>query len=647
MNTILCLRLRLSPTPLFYYYTKSPFLQPSLFFSTTTSDPHAFTISYLTNTCGFSREVALKLTKRIRFNSADKPDSVISFFRTHGFSTSQIHHIFCRGPDLMLCNPTQRLLPKFHFLASKGASPSVIVNMVTKSPRFLRYSLNNHISPTFQMLRTFLPSDHKALSVFVACPNFIGDCRVASNVDMLLDAGVKHSSIRLLLRCRPSVLCSDLRTAMEEVKLLGFNPLKLTFILALLAKRAVSKSLWDAKVDVLKKWGWSEDEILVAFRNQPNMMLRSTKKLNAVMEFWVGRLGWDHSALVASPTLFSYSLENRVVPRALVVQYLLSKGLVKKDASLVTPFGMSDEWFLEKYVRRFKEETPRLLELYQESKKFSRCRKPLQLILISIPFSPSSRAQEAIQIKFLSYYGDNSILSQFRTDDISEMLALLRQSGTDSAMNLKKGYSSSRAAGASSLDIVYIVTTSPHFLRRSLENHIIPAYELVGGFLQSLFTDKQIIDFLIQKHYLFDDGHLVPNVKLLLDNGVTRSNIVKFSRDGLLYSALALATLNKSKWTEKINTCKSWGWSQEQVLLAFRRQPYCMLSSPAKINAVMSYLVEQGFRCAASYLKYVKRFKEDSSHLLKLYTEKMSLGNDRDSTYDFCQIASLASARNL
>lgn len=153
---------------------------------------------------------------------------------------------------------------------------------------------------------------------------------------------------------------------MEEVKLLGFDPLKLSFALALLAKRAVSKPLWDAKVEDLKKWGWSEDEILVAFRNQPNLMLRSREKLNAVMGFWVGKLGWDHSALIASPTLFSYSLEKRVVPRALVVQYLLSKGLVKKSASLVTPFGMSDEMFLRKYVKRFTEETPRLLELYQE-----------------------------------------------------------------------------------------------------------------------------------------------------------------------------------------------------------------------------------------------------------------------------------------
>nr|KYP58079.1 hypothetical protein KK1_004370 [Cajanus cajan] len=94
-------------------------------------------------------------------------------------------------------------------------------------------------------------------------------------------------------------------------------------------------------------------------------MLRSMEKLNAVLGFWVGRLGWDHSALVASPTLFAYSLEKRVIPRALVVQHLMSKGLLKKGASLVTPFSMLDEAFLQKYVKCFKEETSTLLELYR------------------------------------------------------------------------------------------------------------------------------------------------------------------------------------------------------------------------------------------------------------------------------------------
>lgn len=107
----------------------------------------------------------------------------------------------------------------------------------------------------------------------------------------------------------------------------------------------------------------SEDAILRAFRRQPSFMLRSTDKLNAVMSFWIDRLGWDPSPLLAAPGLFGHSIEKRLAPRASVVQYLLSKVLLKKDASLVTPFGLTDDMFLQKYVMCFEEETSNLLRL--------------------------------------------------------------------------------------------------------------------------------------------------------------------------------------------------------------------------------------------------------------------------------------------
>ncbi|QHN82847.1 uncharacterized protein DS421_20g699390 [Arachis hypogaea] len=48
------------------------------------------------------------------------------FFKAHGFSLSQIT-IMCKIPVLLTCDPTKAILPKFQFLASKGASPSDIV----------------------------------------------------------------------------------------------------------------------------------------------------------------------------------------------------------------------------------------------------------------------------------------------------------------------------------------------------------------------------------------------------------------------------------------------------------------------------------------------------------------------------------------
>ncbi|XP_057419067.1 uncharacterized protein LOC130713309 [Lotus japonicus] len=326
-------------------------------FSSTTcdsSDKQSFTVSYFTNTCGFSPQAALKASKRVRFNDANKPDSVIAFFTNHGFSISQTHNIICRVPEVLLFDPTKRVLPKFQFIASKGSD---IVTTVTRSPYFLLKSLENHIIPAFEFVRTFSPSDQKAIACALFGSHTITIDHMKSKVKLLLHMGVPPSNIYLLLRTRPTILrCADLKQAVEEVKGLGFHPSKSHFVVALQAKRGISKSLWDAKVDAFKTCGWSEDAILDAFRRNPHIMLCSIKKVNAVMSFWVGRLGWDPSVLLAVPSLFSLSLEKRLIPRASVVQYLLSRGLMKKDASLSTPFICTEKYFLQKFVNSFEEE---------------------------------------------------------------------------------------------------------------------------------------------------------------------------------------------------------------------------------------------------------------------------------------------------
>jgi mTERF domain-containing protein len=216
------------------------------------------------------------------------------------------------------------------------------------------------------LVRSFCPSDQKAITSIIACPSSMSDIRMKPNIQLLLHFGATPSTIYRLLTTRPSIICSsDLNKVLEEIKELGFDPSSYKFCMALLAKRAITKSQWDAKVDALKSWGCSEDEIFNAFKKQPGFMLRSADKLNAVMRFWIKQLGWDPLLLLSAPALFGFSIEKRLIPRASVVQYLLSKGLMKTDASLITPFNLTDELFRQRYVNRFEEEAYKLLKLYQ------------------------------------------------------------------------------------------------------------------------------------------------------------------------------------------------------------------------------------------------------------------------------------------
>ena len=336
--------------------------------STSTSTSHSFTVSYLINNCGFTPQSALKASRKVTLSDSQKPHSILQFFRSHNFSNPQLRDILTREPGLLLCgDPNKVLLPKFQFLLSKGASTSDIVRIVNANPKFLLRSLLNHIIPTYHFVRGFLQSDKQAITCINRYASFISDSRVETNVKLLLHNGATHSNIATLLRSSPRIYCSsNLLDTIQELKQLGFNSSTSTFVVALVAKRTVNETRWAEKVQIFKKWGWSDEHILQAFRRQPYCMLSSVQKIDAVLSAWVDKLGLNSLDLVNAPGIFLLRLEKRVIPRAAVLQFLVSKGLRRKNASLSAPFAMAEKLFLDKFVKCFKEDSNHLLKLYQE-----------------------------------------------------------------------------------------------------------------------------------------------------------------------------------------------------------------------------------------------------------------------------------------
>ncbi|CAJ1941056.1 unnamed protein product [Sphenostylis stenocarpa] len=335
----------------------------------TVPNARSFAVSYLVSTCGFSSESALSASRNLHFDSPRKPDSVLAFFSAHGFSLSQIRTIVKCVNRILLCNPNKVLLPKFLFLRSKGASDADIVHMVTTGPLFLTRSLANHIVPSYLFVKRFFDSNKQTMACLRRNFCFISATGFSLNVQMLLDNGVKRSSIAKLLRMWPSILCSyNLSNTVRELKEMGFCPSTTSFAVALLAKRTVNKAKWGDKVEVFKKWGWSEEHVLMAFRRHPYCMLSSPKKIDAVFSFWVEELGYSSLELFKSPIIFQLSLQKRIVPRSLVLRFLAKKDLRKKGASYVTPFLMTENVFLEKFVNRYEKHSSQLLKMYEKSK---------------------------------------------------------------------------------------------------------------------------------------------------------------------------------------------------------------------------------------------------------------------------------------
>ncbi|PON80311.1 Mitochodrial transcription termination factor [Parasponia andersonii] len=347
-------------------------------FMSTSSNQQSFAVSYLINSLGFSPQTAVSASKYLNFETPGKPDKAIEFFKDYGFTQTQISRVFKKCPGLLLSDREKTILPKLEFFESKGLSGPELAKVVSGFPYILRNSLAKQIVPSYEFFSNLFQSEEKAILTVKRCPDII--CRnvekyVAPNITTLREHGVPASNIATLLHYQPKAFMISMdrfREIVEEVERMGFNASKMKFLLAVFAFRAMSKQTWESKVDAFKKWGWSDEEISIAFERNPWCMMASEDKIMACMDFFTNKMGWSPCRVANRPVLLTLSLKKRVMPRCSLFQVLLSKGLVEKEVSLAALLETSEEKFLKKFVKCYKEEAPELLKLYKEKMDLSK-----------------------------------------------------------------------------------------------------------------------------------------------------------------------------------------------------------------------------------------------------------------------------------
>ncbi|XVF28356.1 hypothetical protein REPUB_Repub15cG0022600 [Reevesia pubescens] len=332
----------------------------------------SFTVSYLKNTCGLSSESALTASKFVHFGTPEKPDSVIAFFKNQGLSERQIASLIRARPRVLLSDVKKTLLPKLEFFKSKGVSIPELCKILGNHPIAFFGSLENHIIPSFNFLSNLLKSDEAAIKVITCYPRIMTydlDNYMLPDIDILRNYGVPESNIVKVLHSISKVFLKSsvqFKETVEKVKEMGFSPSRMTFVIAVLVLNFMAKPAWDKKFDVYKKCGWSDKEIMDAFRKYPTFISVSEDKVVKIMDFLVKEMGLQPSLIAKRPRVITQSLEKRIVPRGLFARDLLSKGLVKKKFTLYALFESSEKLFIEKFVTCYKADAPELLKLYQQ-----------------------------------------------------------------------------------------------------------------------------------------------------------------------------------------------------------------------------------------------------------------------------------------
>lgn len=354
--------------PLFLSY----FSSSSSFAALVDEQKPNFTVSYLVKSCGLSLERATFASKKVHFETPERPDLVVNLLKNHGFTNAQISKFVMGAPLLLLSDPEKTLLPKLQFFGSKGLSDTECAQIISSCPSVLVRRLNR-LMPIFDFLKSTLVMDEKVAAALKRWPRLLCqdvEKNLAPNLGLLKEIGVPQPFISRFLTTWPGsafLKQSKFDEVVKEVKDMGFDPFKSKFVIAIRVLIGIKKANWENKFEVYGRWGWSKDETLLAFKMCPLIMIISENKITKVMDFLINKMGWLSTDIARYPLVLCFSLEKRIIPRCSVVQILLLKGLIKKDLSVYSVLKPVEKHFLERYVTKFQKSCPQLLSVYQRN----------------------------------------------------------------------------------------------------------------------------------------------------------------------------------------------------------------------------------------------------------------------------------------
>lgn len=372
----------------FFHWSSSFQLVPSKpirnFFSSLSSpaktlNPNTPFYNFLTNSLKFSETKALPISNRFSSRwdtSPEKPQSVNSFLREHGFSETQIRSAVSGKPQILFADINKILRPKVEFFQQLGLVGSDLGKFISNHTTLLTASLERKLVPCVEVLKEILGNDENSgedlIRVMNRCHWLVTRyprARLLVNIALLESCGIVGTQLSKLLKRQPWVFAmskSTLRSLVYRVLDMGLSVDSGMFVRALESLSSLSNETFRKKLDLFRSLGFSEDECLEIFRRMPVLFKTSEEKLKFGINFFLNTVKMEKSTLVRHPTCLLYSMEKRVIPRYNVLQLIKLKKLMDKESSLCHAVNITEQKFLEKFVYRFgDDDAEQLLVAYE------------------------------------------------------------------------------------------------------------------------------------------------------------------------------------------------------------------------------------------------------------------------------------------
>ncbi|XP_010418186.1 PREDICTED: transcription termination factor MTERF2, chloroplastic-like [Camelina sativa] len=242
-----------------------------------------FTASYLVDSLGFTRKTAESISRRVSFEDKGNADSVLSLFRSHGFTDSQISSIVTDYPTLLVLDAEKTLSPKLQFLQSRGASSSEFTEIVSTVPEILGKKVAKTISRYYGFIKEIIEAD-KSSNYAKLCQSLPVGSRQGNklrNVLVLREVGVPQRFLFSLLISDAQPVCGkeNFEESLKKVVEMGFVPTSPKFVKALTVVYRYSDKRIDEKVNFCKGLGFSEGDVWEMFKKCPSFLNHSEKKI--------------------------------------------------------------------------------------------------------------------------------------------------------------------------------------------------------------------------------------------------------------------------------------------------------------------------------------------------------------------------------
>ncbi|KAK8938147.1 hypothetical protein KSP40_PGU018449 [Platanthera guangdongensis] len=342
-------------------------------FTTCPSSPNSdLAASFFKTSCGLSPSAALAAASRLKMKTTANAESVLRILASYGFDKSNIALIAAKQPALFSYHPEKYIKPKLDLFVSAGFTGNSIAKLFSNDPGILKNSLERKLSPNLHLLMTILDGDRKAAAKSIAGSTWILSLdlkkHMLPNIETLREHGVSGANISKLVKLWPRVLTQEPVRFSKSVTLLedmGFDPSNVLFIQGIKVNVGLAPQTWERKLQLYRSLGWSQEETLSAFKKNPLFLLISEEKVRKVVAFFVENLKWEPSRMALVPIVLCYSFERRIVPRFAVFNILSTSGLSGMNISFSTLLNMGESTFLKKYVCKYSDTVPELLDAYK------------------------------------------------------------------------------------------------------------------------------------------------------------------------------------------------------------------------------------------------------------------------------------------